>query len=159
MTNRPNFLIMEQLSYLSEINITYNPKITPTDRPKVTSPEDAYHYFLELLGKTNLNIKEEAAVLFLNRGNRVIGAYKLSTGGITSTVVDIRIILGIALKCLACGIMLAHTHPSGELQPSKYDLALTVKLKEACKLIDIQLLDHLIITKEKYHSFADNGMI
>lgn len=150
---------MEQLTYLSEINISYNPKVSPTNRPKIVSADDAYHLFLELLGSSNLNIKEEAAVLYLNRGNRVIGAYKLSSGGITSTVVDIRLILGIALKSLTCGIIIAHTHPSGELQPSKFDLAFTVKLKEACKLVDVQLLDHLIVTNEKYYSFAEEGSI
>lgn len=106
-----------------------------------------------------MNIKEEAVVLFLNRGNRVLGGYKVSSGGITGTIVDIRIILAIALKCLASGIILAHTHPSGELNPSRADKELTLKLKEAAKLMDISLLDHLIISLVAYYSFADEGMI
>ena len=106
-----------------------------------------------------MNIKEEAVVLFLNRGNRVLGGYKVSSGGITGTVVDIRIILAIALKCLASGMILAHTHPSGELNPSNADKGLTQKLKEAANLMDISLLDHLIITSETYYSFADEEVI
>ena len=106
-----------------------------------------------------MNIKEEAVVLFLNRGNRVLGGYKVSSGGITGTVVDIRIILAIALKCLASGMILAHTHPSGELNPSRSDKELTLKLKEAAKLMDISLLDHLVITSDTYYSFADEGLL
>ena len=150
---------MNDLTILSEISLKYTPKVSAIERPRITCANDGYYCFLELLGLDNLNIKEEAAVLFLNRANRVIGAYKLSSGGITSTVVDIRLILSIALKSLACGIIIAHSHPSGELTPSKYDLAFTVKLKEASKLMDITLLDHLIITAEKYYSFAEDGII
>ena len=104
-----------------------------------------------------MNIKEQCAVLFLNRGNRVIGGYKLATGGITGVVVDIRIILGTALKCLATGIILAHTHPSGELKPSTVDKGLTEKLKQAAKHMEITLMDHLIIASTGYFSFQDEG--
>jgi DNA repair protein RadC len=89
----------------------------------------------------------------------VIGGYKLSSGGITGTVVDIRIILGMALKCLASGFIIAHTHPSGELTPSKHDLDLTIRLMEASKLMDIQLLDHLIITEDAYLSMSEDDLI
>src|SRR5580698_5987260 len=106
---------------LSEIEIRYNPKIPTLQKPKITNSLDAYHQFMLLLDTEKLNIQEEVAVLFLNRGNRVIGGYKLATGGITGVVVDIRIILGVALKCLATGLILAHTHPSGELKPSNAD--------------------------------------
>ena len=83
----------------------------------------------------------------------------MSSGGISGTIVDIRLILGVALKCLASGIILAHTHPSGELTPSRVDRELTQKLKEAAKLMDISLLEHLIITNEGYFSFADEGLV
>lgn len=128
------------------------------NRPRIQSSEDAYLQCLNFLGLDNLAIKEEAVAIFLNRSNRVLGGYKVSSGGITATVVDIRIILAIALKCLASGIILAHTHPSGELNPSRADKELTQKLKEAAKLMDISLLDHLIITLEAYYSFADDGL-
>ena len=151
--------MIEQILMASEIYIKYEPKVRPLSRPKIQSPEDAYLQCLYFLGLDNLTIKEEAVVLFLNRGNRVLGGYKVSSGGITATVVDIRIILAIALKCLASGIILAHTHPSGEINPSHADKVLTLKLKEASKMMDISLLDHLIITSESYYSFADEGVI
>lgn len=106
-----------------------------------------------------MSIKEEAAVMFLNRSNRVLCVNLVSSGGITGTVVDIRLILAMALKSLACAIMVAHTHPSGNLQPSRVDEALTVKLKEAARIMDIALLDHLILSTESYYSFADEGFL
>jgi DNA repair protein RadC len=144
---------------LSEIEISYNPKIPALQKPRITSSDDAYHQFMQLLNIGKLNIQEQVAVLFLNRGNRVIGGCKLATGGITGVVVDIRIILGIALKCLATGLILAHTHPSGELKPSNADKELTERLKQAAKLMEITLLDHLIITTEAYNSFEDEGFL
>jgi len=149
----------EQILIASEIYIKYEPKVQALNRPKIQSSEDSYLNCLYFLNGDNINIKEEAVVLFLNRGNRVLGGYKVSSGGITGTVVDIRIILAIALKCLASGIILAHNHPSGELNPSRADKELTQKLKEAAKLMDISLLDHLIITAEAYYSFTDEGII
>jgi DNA repair protein RadC len=151
---------MKELSFfLSEIQIKYNPKISPLDRPKILSSNDAYIQFMFLFDRETICVKEEAAVIFLNRGNRVIGGYKLSSGGITGTIVDIRIILGIALKSLATGIIIAHTHPSGELKPSKSDIDLTEQLKQACKLMEITLFDHLIITEDSYFSFEDERIL
>ncbi len=149
----------EQTLIATEIQIKYEPNVRPLDRPKILTPEDAYLQCLFFFKQDNLSIKEEAVVLFLNRGNRVLGGYKLSSGGIAGTIVDIRIILSIALKSLASGLILAHNHPSGELTPSRADKELTQKLKEASKLMDILLLDHLIIDKSNYYSFADNGEI
>ena len=147
------------LNALSEISIKYEPKVQPINRPKITSSEDAYKHFLELLEHSAMTIKEEAVVLFLNRSNRVLGGYKISSGGIAGTVVDIRLILAIALKSLASGLILAHTHPSGELLPSRADKELTQKLKDAAKLMDMSLLDHLILTTESYYSFAEEGIL
>ena len=154
------FTIMnEQLLFASEIQIKYEPRVQPINQPRIQSSEDAYLQCLYFFSLENLNIKEEAVVLFLNRSNRVLGGYKVSSGGITGTIVDVRLILSIALKCLASGIIIAHNHPSGELIPSRTDKELTQKLKEAAKLMDISLLDHLIITCEAYYSFADEGVI
>ena len=147
------------LNTLSEIQIKYNPKVSAFDRPQIKSSQDAFIQFMLFLDTQQFYIKEEAAVLYLNRANRVIGGYKLSMGGITGTIVDIRIILGIALKSLSCGIIIAHTHPSGELVPSTNDRDFTLKLKEAGKVMDIKLLDHLIIADGRFYSFADEGVI
>jgi len=147
------------MNTLSEIQIKYNPKVSAFDRPQIKSSQDAFIQFMLLLDTQQFYIKEEAAVLYLNRANRVIGGYKLSMGGITGTIVDIRIILGIALKSLSCGIIIAHTHPSGELVPSTNDRDFTLKLKEAGKVMDIKLLDHLIIADGRFYSFADEGVM
>jgi DNA repair protein RadC len=98
-------------------------------------------------------------IMLLNRANRVIGVYKVSNGGLTGTVADIRLIFVAALKAAAGSIILAHNHPSGNLNPSGEDSRLTQKIKDAGKLLDIQVLDHLILSKEGYFSFADQGMI
>ncbi|HLY69981.1 MAG TPA: JAB domain-containing protein [Puia sp.] len=144
---------------LSKIEIRYNPKIPALQKPRIANSNDAYRQFMQLLDIERLNIQEEVAALFLNRGNRVIGGYKLGIGGITGAVVDIRIILGIALKCLATGLMLCHTHPSGELKPSAADKEVTERLKQAAKLMDISQLDHLVVTAEGYFSFEDEGIL
>jgi DNA repair protein RadC len=154
------YSFMKKQTYiLSEIELRYNPKVPAIKKPRIKCSQDAHKQFLDLMDQTQFNIKEEAAVLFMNRGNRVIGGYKLSTGGITGTVVDIRIILCMALKSLASGIILSHTHPSGEMNPSTADLDLTKKLSESAKLMDIKLVDHLIISNNGYLSFADEGLI
>jgi DNA repair protein RadC len=106
-----------------------------------------------------LQMQEEVKILLLNRNNKVLGIYSLAKGGLTSCVVDVRIILSIALKTLATGIILVHNHPSGNLKPSQADLDITKKLKQSCDLLDISFLDHLIITKDNYFSFADEGLI
>jgi len=144
---------------LSEIQLKYNPKVPVIQRPQIKCSDDAYHQFLLLMDQTQFNIREEAAVLFLNRNNRILGGFKLSIGGITGTVLDIRLILSSALKSLSSAIFIAHTHPSGNLTPSKSDIDVTLKLRDAARLMDIILLDHLILTKEAFSSMAENGLI
>lgn len=104
-----------------------------------------------------LELQEELKVLFLNNANQVIGLYPQSIGSITSTTVDIRLILSAALNCAAVGFILSHNHPSGKLKPSYKDIQLTHKLQSAAKMFDLPLLDHIIITKDDYYSFADHG--
>jgi DNA repair protein RadC len=84
---------------------------------------------------------------------------KLSQGGISGTVTDVRIVMKKAIECLASGIIVCHNHPSGNLNPSDSDTKITQKIKEAGNLMDIQLLDHLIISEKDYYSFADNGIL
>ncbi|MFN8210622.1 MAG: DNA repair protein RadC [Bacteroidales bacterium] len=102
---------------------------------------------------------EEFWILFLNRSNRVIERMKLSQGGISGTVTDVRLIMKKAIEYLASGIIVCHNHPSGNLSPSESDTKITQKIREAGALMDIQLLDHLIITDKDYYSFADNGLL
>jgi DNA repair protein RadC len=104
-------------------------------------------------------LHEEFWILFLNRSNRVINRMKLSQGGISGTVTDVRMVMKKAIEVLASGIIVCHNHPSGNLSPSESDNKITQKIKEAGNLLDIQLLDHLIISDKDYYSFADNGLI
>ena len=98
--------------------------------------------------------------MYLNHRKKVIGVYRLSKGGITGTVADIRLVLSVALKTLATSIVIAHNHPSGNLNPSKADVKITMQLNDACKLMEIELLDHLVITQgEEFYSFKDNGLM
>jgi DNA repair protein RadC len=123
---------------------------------KITCSNDAYRILLNFLADIN---HEEFWVLYLNRHNKILGKEKVSAGGISGTVVDIRIIFKNALERLSTGIVLAHNHPSGNLNPSQQDIALTKKLVDAGNLLDIQVFDHVIVSHNGYYSFADNGMI
>ncbi len=104
-------------------------------------------------------VHEEFWILYLNRSNKVITRMKLSQGGVSGTVTDVRIVMKKAVECLASGIILCHNHPSGNLNPSEADTKITQKMKEAGAFMDIHLLDHLIISEKDYYSFADNGLI
>lgn len=102
---------------------------------------------------------EEFWVLLLNKANKQIGKYKISSGGISSTIVDSRIILKYAIENLASNVVLVHNHPSGSLSPSRDDIELTKKIIMGCKALDIIVLDHIIIGQNKYYSFSDEGLL
>ncbi len=123
---------------------------------QIKSSKDVADIFQPLLSDL---LHEEFWILFLNRSNKVISRMKLSQGGISGTVTDVRIVMKNAIECLASGIIVCHNHPSGNLNPSESDTKITRKIKDAGELMDIQLLDHLIISEKDYFSFADNGML
>ena len=102
---------------------------------------------------------EEFWVLFLNRSNKVIGRMRLSQGGVSGTVTDVRMIMKKAIEYLASGIIICHNHPSGNLNPSESDTRITNKIKDSGTVMDIQLLDHIIVADNDYYSFADNGLL
>jgi DNA repair protein RadC len=126
------------------------------DVPQIRSSKDVADIFQPLLSDL---VHEEFWILFLNRSNKVINKMKLSQGGISGTVTDVRIVMKKAIEYLASGIIVCHNHPSGNLNPSESDSKITQKIKEAGNLMDIQLLDHLIISDKDYYSFADNGLL
>jgi len=126
------------------------------DRQKITSSQEVYEIFHPLLADLP---HEEFWIIMLNRSNKIIERIKISQGGISGTVTDVRIILRSALEKLASSLILCHNHPSGNQQPSDADLAITQKIKESGKLMDIVLLDHIIITDGAYYSFADSGIL
>ena len=131
--------------------LTENPEVV-----QIKCSKDVADIFQPILSDL---LHEEFWILFLNRSNRVISRMKLSQGGISGTVTDVRLAMKKAIECLASGIIVCHNHPSGNLNPSESDSKITQKIKEAGNLLDIQLLDHLIISDKDYYSFADNGLI
>lgn len=141
---------------VAEIEVVYKPAIS--DKPIISSSLDAYNVLVNFFPGETLSLQERFVAMYLNRSNRVIGVYHMSTGGITGTVVDVRLLLSVALKTAATGIILAHNHPSGNLKPSEADKEITNKIKAACKLMDIELLDHLIISPVGSYSFADESI-
>jgi DNA repair protein RadC len=97
--------------------------------------------------------------MLLNRNNKVLGIFELSTGGITGTVADPKLIFAAAVKAGACGIVICHNHPSGLIKPSRQDELITSKIKEGGKFLDINVIDSLIISTEAYYSFANEGLL
>ena len=98
--------------------------------------------------------------MLLNNSNYVKGIYKLSTGGVSATLVDIRLLFAVALKSVTTGLILAHNHPTGRMDPSNLDKQLTKKIVDAATYFDINVLDHIILSPfDDYYSFADNGML
>lgn len=151
---------MTSLTSVDEITVQYNPSNKEVDRRIITSSKDSYRTIIEFFPDGMIQLQEQFAVIYLNRSNQVLGVYKMSVGGITGTIVDLRLLLSVALKTLATGIIIAHNHPSGNLKPSMADEEITQKLKSAASLMDISLLDHLILVGgTEYFSFADEGII
>jgi DNA repair protein RadC len=140
-----------------EITLKY--KSSGVKKTKITNSKDSYELLKQMYDDDTLEYCESSIVIYLNRANNSIGWQKISQGGITGTVVDVRMVLATALKCGATGIILSHNHPSGNLFPSDADDKLTKQIFEASKIMEIQLLDHLIITSEGYYSYADQGKI
>ncbi|TAH40819.1 MAG: DNA repair protein [Bacteroidetes bacterium] len=144
---------------LAEISVSYSSKIKASERRKISSSKDVEVILREIWTDSTIELREEFYILLLNRANQLLGWSKIATGGLTGTVCDPRIVFSIALKCLACSVILAHNHPSGNTQPSNSDIQLTKNLVAGGKLLEISVLDHLILTKDSVYSFADEGII
>lgn len=147
-------------SKVNEIKVSYKERIAASFWQKINSSQDAAAVLYEHWDKDTIGLQESFKMMLLNNSNKVKGIYELSKGGITGTLVDVRILFGVALKSATCAIILSHSHPSGKLVPSQSDRDLTDKIKKAGDLLDIKVLDHLIIVPNgDYYSFADNGLI
>lgn len=142
-----------------KISVSFDKNLKKSELIKIGSSKDAYKVFERVFNADTFHWSEEMIMLCVNNSNKVVGFYKISSGGMTGTVVDVRMIFTTALQCAATSIIIAHNHPSGTLIPSDADINLTKKIIEAGKVLDIRLLDHLIITDESFYSFADNGKI
>lgn len=144
---------------VTEIEIKYKNKIKSSDRPRISGSKDAEQIFRPIFNDF-VEHHEAMYVMYLNRSNKVLGCVQIGVGGIAGVAADPKIIFQGALKAHASGIILAHNHPSGNSTASQADIDLTKKIKDAGKLLEIALLDHLILLPgEKHFSFADEGIL
>jgi DNA repair protein RadC len=148
------FYIMENI--IAEINVSYS--TNSRVKQKITSSLTAFEALQSSWNSDLIELQEEFKILLLNRANEVLGVYNMSKGGSAGTVVDLKLLFGVALKSNASGIIVAHNHPSGNLIPSDADKVITRKIKDACKMLDIYFYDHIIISHLGYYSFVDNGL-
>ncbi|MCC6816184.1 MAG: JAB domain-containing protein [Saprospiraceae bacterium] len=147
------------LWHVAEVKISYRNKRPIKELPFIKSSESA-EKILRDNWSNDMELLEEFNALLLNKANYVKGFYRVSRGGVCGTVVDPKIIFVTALKVLASSIIIAHNHPSGCLKPSNPDIELTKKLKQAGQFLDIQVIDHIILSPVRgYFSFSDEGLI
>jgi len=125
-------------------------------KPKVSSSKDAFEFIFPFLSDLN---HEQFWILLISQSNHIIGKKQISSGGVTGTVADAKLIFKAALEATVPNIILCHNHPSGNLRPSQADISLTKKITEGGKNLDIHVLDHVIVGGEGYYSFADEGML
>lgn len=145
---------------VNEIKISYCDKLGTFDSASISDSSYAAKLMHETWNKDTLGLQETFKILLLNNSHKIKGIFQVSTGGITGTLVDLRILFAVILKSLSTGIILAHNHPSGTLKPSGADKELTKKIQNAAVLFDIKVLDHLIIVPNGgYFSFADQGIL
>lgn len=150
--------MLSKLLTIKEIEISYSYGKAKAEREKITSSNDAKSIFRSLIVDT-IEYKESFLLLVLNNSNEILGIKKISDGGLTACIVDVRLIFQTILKAHGCAFIICHNHPSGKLEPSHADKQITEKIKKGAKVLDLQLLDHLIITKEDAFSFADEGIL
>ncbi|HIB8181415.1 TPA: JAB domain-containing protein [Elizabethkingia anophelis] len=149
----------QELYNISEIQLSYRNIVKASLRPVITCSKDAYDLIFKNWNIDQIEFVEQFKILLMNNANKVLGIYVVSTGGIASTIVDPKLIFSAALKANASTMILCHNHPSGNLKPSTQDIRLTQKIVNASKLLDIQVLDHLILSSESYLSFQDEGLL
>ena len=145
---------------VAEIELVYKPRYVLDECINISRSDDVNDFAHSIWDHGTMDAFEEVKCIFLDRANNVKGVLNLSKGGISGSVVDIRIVCSSALKSLSTGVIVVHNHPSNKIKPSKSDIGITEKLLKALKFFDIKLLDHLIITSSrKYFSFADEKLI
>ena len=147
----------KEIFKVAEVQFSYRPHFRAQDRPQINSSEMAYKVLLQNWDLDLINFIEQAKLVLLNRNNRVLGIVNLSTGGGCSTVMDCKVVFAIALKATASSIILCHNHPSGNLRPSGEDIKMTETIKQAGKILGIDVHDHLIISETGYFSMAEEG--
>lgn len=145
-------------SIVGEVQLSYSKK-QGTEARKIKSSKDIVAFIREIFPTEQINHREYVYVIFLDRANQILGYFMISSGGISGTVIDPKIVFQSALLSNSSSIILFHNHPSGNLNPSEADKQITQKIANAGKFLDISLLDHIIITETSYFSFADEGRL
>ena len=144
---------------VAEVKLTYKTSVKASDRPQINSSIEVYKVLKENWNFEIIEFIEEFKIILLNRANRVLGIVPISVGGTAGTIADPKVIFVSALKCNASSVILVHNHPSGNLKPSQADIELTRKLKTAGQFLDLPVIEHIILTKDGYLSFADEEMM
>ena len=150
---------MNTQTTIPEFQISMKYKRSPVELMRVRDSKDVADVARLCFDADTIEWVESMLVIALNQHNKVMGFYKVGQGGITGTVCYPRVIYQFALLASATSLVIAHNHPSGNLNPSQADIHLTDKIKRAGELLDIKLLDHVIVTSDSYYSFADNGQL
>ena len=152
----------ERTPSLAELKVSYR-RGRPRDGKQgrtpffVASSQSCAEYLRRLWDDDTIELREEFVLLCLSGSHEVLGWVKLHTGGFNHAAIDLRLVLGVALQTASSSVVVAHNHPSGSLTPSPEDRALTRRLAEACELVGVRFLDHVIVTRDASYSFADNG--
>lgn len=142
-----------------ELKVSYDRSTVKKLLGSIYSSDDVAIFIKRTFGEGEIELQEQFIVLYLNQAHNILGYYRHSKGAINATVADIRIVLATALKCMAVSMIISHNHPSGNLKSSRADDELTAQIKEAAETHNIKLLDHIIITKDGYYSYADSGLL
>ena len=142
---------------VSDIKTSYMNEVD--EKIKVMGSSEVYQVLKANWDLDTIELQEEFKILLLNQGNQVLGIKSMFKGGINTCSIDVRLIMGMALKANASALVITHNHPSGNLNASESDKRITSKIKECCELFDIRLLDHIIMAKNSYLSFADEGIL
>ncbi len=148
-----------QNTKVSEVQLSYKTTVKASERPQINTSEDVHRVLQANWNYEIIEFIEEFKIILLNRANRVLGIVPISVGGTSGTIADPKIIYVAALKMNAASIVLCHNHPSGNLKASHADLELTKKLKNAGQFLDLPVLDHIILTKDGFLSFADEYLM
>lgn len=150
---------INNLNQVTELKLVYNLNYKISDRPQINTSIEVYKVLKDNWNFEIIEFLEEFKIILLNRANRILGIMPISVGGTAGTIADPKVIFASALKCNAASIILVHNHPSGNLKPSQADIELTRKLKNAGQFLDLPVIEHIILTKDGYLSFADEGMM
>jgi len=146
--------------FIPEIQLIVTIKDKPDVYYKMTRSADAYEMAKEVFNKGTMMFKEEAFLICLNKANKAIGWYMISSGGVSGTIMDPKVVFTLCLNCPGTShFVIMHNHPSGNLQPSEADKQITVKLRDGGRILDLFMLDHLIVTPDGYTSMADEGIL